>query len=94
MISLRCEVSQEMCRRQKINRQDSRLSVRSLIESIENATKQAMSGIVITVCLAYYWFVILSFVFSFHFYALPSKSSLEGESKLGEIQALLMINSD
>ncbi|XP_039298995.1 cytospin-A isoform X2 [Nilaparvata lugens] len=34
---------QEMCRRHKISRQerDSRLSVKSLIESIENATKQA-----------------------------------------------------
>ncbi|XP_039298994.1 cytospin-A isoform X1 [Nilaparvata lugens] len=37
---------QEMCRRHKISRQerDSRLSVKSLIESIENATKQAKTG--------------------------------------------------
>lgn len=39
-------VQQEMAARRKANisRQDSRLSVKCLIESIENATKQAKAG--------------------------------------------------
>ena len=37
-------VTQEMSRRSKLSRQDTRLSVKSLIESIENATKQAKAG--------------------------------------------------
>ncbi|XP_018915212.1 cytospin-A isoform X2 [Bemisia tabaci] len=37
-------MNHEISRRSKISRQDSRLSVKSLIESIENATKQAKTG--------------------------------------------------
>lgn len=41
-------VQQEIAARRKANisRQDSRLSVKCLIESIENATKQAKAGII------------------------------------------------
>lgn len=44
--SVLTSVQQEMAARRKANlsRQDSRLSVKCLIESIENATKQAKAG--------------------------------------------------
>lgn len=44
--SVLTSVTQEMAARRKANisRQDSRLSVKCLIESIENATKQAKAG--------------------------------------------------
>lgn len=38
-------VTQEMTRRRKNSTQDSRLSVKSLIESIENVTKHVKTGI-------------------------------------------------